>query len=173
MTVRIATLVYWLCTALLVLLPLGALFLLVDIERFAQLASRHLNLPIQWHTVTVAQWYGLWVLAALYAAIGYTGTVFLRRAFRSFAHGAWFDADSSRNLRVFSVLLAVQGIAKPVQFALAGIVLSLQHPPGGKVLAVSVGSNEATLVVAGMILWVLSDLLVAGTRADAENRQFV
>lgn len=173
MSLRLARLVHWLCTALLVVLPIGALVLFVDIDRFAALASRHLNLPIQWHTVTTGQWYALWVTAILYAAIGYAGVVFLRRAFASFARGAWFDGENSRNLRVFSLLLVVQGIAKPVQFTLAGVLLSLNHPPGGKVLAISVGSDELTLVVSGMILWVLSDLLVAGTRADAENRQFV
>ena len=173
MTVRLARVVYWLCTAWLIVVPVGAAWLLLDIDRFGVLAARTLGMPIEWHTVGYAQWYGLWLLSALYLAIGYLGVLHLRRAFASFANGQWFDTENSRSLRTFSLLLVAQGIARPTHFALSSLVLSLNHAPGDRVLSISVGSNEVILIVSGLILWVLSDLLVAGMRAQAENRQFV
>lgn len=173
MTTRLAGLVYALCTIWLVLLPAGALYLLLDINRFASIAAMNLRQPIQWHSVTSAQWYGLWVLTVLYAAIGYAAVFYLRRAFGSFARGAWFDVHNSRNLRRFALLMIGQGLAKPVHFAIASVLLSIKHPPGEKVLAVSLGSGELILITTGLIMWVLADLLVEGMKADAENRQFV
>ena len=173
MTTRLAGLVYALCTIWLVLLPAGALYLLIDLERFASIAATNLGQPIQWYTVTDPQWYGLWVSTAMYAAIGYAAVFYLRRAFGSFARGAWFDADNSRSLRRFALLLIAQGLAKPVHFAVSSVLLSINHPPGEKVLAVSLGSGEVILIATGLIMWVLADLLVEGMKADAENRQFV
>jgi hypothetical protein len=65
------------------------------------------------------------------------------------------------------------GLARPIHFSLASVVLSINHAPGDRNLSISVGSNVAILVIAGFILWVLADLLVERIRADAENRQFV
>lgn len=173
MTIRLAQLVYWVATAWLVLLPLGAAYLLFDINYLGQIGRENLNLPIQWFSVDNWQLYALWVLTALYAFLGYLGVYFLRRAFKSFAQGQWFDSRNSRSLRAFALLLVLQGIVKPIHLALASVLLSWNHPPGERVLSISVGSNELVLICSGVVLWVLSDLLVRGMRADAENRQFV
>ena len=69
--------------------------------------------------------------------------------------------------------MILQGVAKPVHFALASVILSLKHPAGERLLSISIGSDVAVLMIAGFILWVLADLLVEGSKADTENRQFV
>jgi len=173
MTRKLAALVAGLCTAWLLVLPIGALYLLIDIDTFASLAVSNLPLPIQWYTVSNGQWFALWGVTALYLALGFAGAWYLRLAFQSFARGEWFDAENSRHLRRYAMLLILQGIAKPLHFGLASVILSLNHPPGEKVLSLFVGSSEAVFVIAGFVMWVLADLLVEGTKADAENRQFV
>ncbi|MDJ0917815.1 MAG: DUF2975 domain-containing protein [Woeseiaceae bacterium] len=173
MTRTLASLVVWMCAAWLLLLPAGALYYLVNIDSLGALASRNLELPIQWFTVGRGQWYALWGATVVYLSLGYAGVWYLRKAFRSFASGDWFDAQNSRYLRRFAALLVLQGIAKPLHFGLASVILSMKHPPGERMLSISLGSNEAILIVAGLVFWVLADLLVEGTKADAENRQFV
>ena len=173
MTRKLAALVAWFCAAWLVVLPVAALYLLIDIDTFGSLAVENLPLPIQWFTVSSGQWFALWGVTALYLALGYAGAWYLRLAFTSFARGEWFDAENSRHLRRYAALLILQGLAKPLHFALASVILSLNHPPGEKVLSLFVGSSEAVFVIAGCVMWVLADLLVEGTKADAENRQFV
>lgn len=173
MTIVLARVVTWLCTLWLVVVPCGALYFLVSIDSFAAVAATGLELPIRWYSVTDAQWYGLWTLTSAYLAIAFAGVVFLRKAFASFADGNWFDETNSRNLRRFAILLMVQGVAKPVHFILSSVLLSLHHPAGEKVLSISLGSTALVLIGAGLIMWVLSDLLVEGTKATAENRQFV
>ena len=173
MTRNLAALVTWLCTAWLLLLPAAALYFLFNIDGLGALAAANLALPIQWFTVERAQWFALWAITALYLSLGYAGVWFLRKAFRSFARGNWFNEQNSRHLRRYASLLILPGFTKPLHFALASVVLSLKHPPGERVLSISFGSTEVMLVSAGLIFWVLADLLVKGSDADAENRQFV
>lgn len=173
MTRRFSLLISWGCMVLMGAVPLVALYFLFNIESFAALAQGNLGLPIQWNTLVTWQWYALWVLTACYVAIGLTGLYFLRRAFANFATGELFNQANSRDLRRFSIFLFAQVLAKPLHFALSSVLLSLHHPAGEKMLSISFGSSEITVIALAMILWVTSDLLVAGSKLQAENNQFI
>lgn len=173
MTQRFSMFIAWGCLAVLVLAPVTAIFFLIDIEAFATLARRNLGLPIQWQSVTAGQWYGLWLLTALYVAVGLGGLYFLRRAFATFARGELFNRSNSRDLRLFSVFLFAQAVAKPLHLALASVLLSLNHPAGQKMLTVSLGSDELKVIALAMMLWVMSDLLVKASTLEHENKQFI
>lgn len=161
------------CLAILVLAPVIALFFFVDIDAFAAIAKSNLNLPIQWQTVSTVQWYSLWLLTMFYLSIGLGGLYFLHRAFTNFAKGELFNPDNSRDLRLFSIFLFAQALAKPLHFALSSLLLSMNHPAGQKMLSISMGSSEIKVIALAMILWVMSDLLVKGSKLESENRQFI
>lgn len=173
MTRRLSLLISWGCTALLILVPIAALFFLVDLSSFGQFVRNSIGLPVQWRTVSDGQWYGLWALMALYVSIGMVGLYFLRRAFANFANGELFNLANSRDLRRFSILLLVQAIVTPLHFALSSVLLSLNHPAGEKMLSISFGSNEIRAIGVALVLWVMSNLLVEGCKLQTENRQFV
>ncbi len=161
------------CLALMIMVPAAALYLLIDIGSFEMLVRQNFGLPIQWHSVTITQWYSLWIVTALYLAIGLSGVYFLRRAFTNFASGELFNLANSRNLRRFAMLLVAQAIARPVYDAASSVLLSLHHVVGEKILSVSFGSNELGAIALALVFWVMSNLLVEGCKLQAENRQFV
>ncbi len=173
MSRKLSSVIAWACLCLLVITPVAALFYLLRLEQFAELARASIGLPIQWWTVSNGQWYSLWAITAAYLSIGLVGLYFLRRAFSNFAKGELFNISNSRDLRRFSVLLFVQALATPLHFSLASIILSLNHPAGEKMLSISVGSNELKAICVALVLWVMSDLLVEGCRLHAENKQFI
>jgi len=119
------------------------------------------------------QWYSLWFLTVIYISIGLTGLYFLRRAFSNFAKGQLFNYRNSRDLRHFSILLFAQALAKPLHFAISSVVLSINHPAGQKLFLFSFGSDEIKVIALAMILWVMSDLLVRGSKLENENKQFI
>lgn len=166
-------LIAWGCNAILIASPIAATYLLIDIELFASMAKSGLNLPIHWQTVSNAQWYSLWLLTFLYLATGLVGLHFLRRAFSNFAKGEFFNRSNSDDLRMFSILLFAQAVAKPLHFLLSSILLSINHPAGQKVLSVSLGSDEIKMIALALILWVMSDLLVKASGLKNENEQFI
>lgn len=173
MTRALSRVISYCCLALILLVPASALYLLIDIGAFETLARQNLNLPIQWHRVTLTQWYSLWVMTALYLAIGLSGVYFLRRAFTNFAKGELFNLANSRDLRWFAVLMFAQAVARPVFDAASSVLLSLYHPPGEKILSISFGSHELGAIALALVFWVMSNLLVEGCKLQTENRQFV
>ena len=166
-------LISWGSIAAIVLLVITLFWFLIDIAWFAELAQSNLRLPINWTTIEQWQWYVLWAVTAFYLAIGLLGLYFLHKAFKKIAAGEFFNLPNSLNLRRFSTLLFIQAAAKPLYFAIASVLLSLNHSAGEKVLVLSFGSQELAMLALAMILWVLSDVLVAGCRLQSENRQFV
>lgn len=173
MTRYFSLLIAWGCLVILILAPLAALFFLINIDTFADLAKRNLDLPIQWQSVTAVQWYWFWLLSMFYLAIGLGGFYFLRRAFANFARGELFNLNNSRDLRLFSIFLFAQALARPLHFALSSMLLSWNHPPGQKMLSISLGSGEIEVLSLAMILWVMSDLLVKASKLENENKQFI
>ena len=166
-------LISWGCIATIVLIVIALFVFLIDIAWFADLAQSNLRLPIYWTTVEQWQWYLLWVSTTAFLAIGLFGLYFLHRAFKKIATGELFNLTNSLNIRRFSILLFVQAVAKPVYFSFASVLLSLNHPAGEKIFVLTFGSQELTMLALAMILWVVSDVLVAGCRLQSENRQFV
>ncbi len=158
---------------ILITSPIVALYFLINIDQFAEIARSNITLPIQWQTVSDMQWYSLWFLTALYIAIGLAGLYFLRRAFFNFAKGQLFNYSNSRDLRLFSILLFIQALAKIIHLTISSVLLSINHPAGQKILSVYFGSNELKIIALAMILWVMSDLLVRGSKLENENKQFV
>jgi len=173
MTRQFSRLIAFGCMAILITSPLIALYFLINIELFSAMARSNLGLPIQWQTVSDIQWYSLWLLTTLYVATGLAGLYFLRRAFSNFAKGQLFNHSNSRNLRLFSILLFAQALAKPLHFSISSMLLSMNHPAGQKMLSVSLGSDEVKVIALAMILWVMSDLLVKGSKLESENKQFI
>ena len=149
------------------------MYFLINIELFSDMARSNLGLPIQWQTVSSIQWYSLWLLTVFYIATGLASLYFLRRAFSNFAKGQLFNHSNSRDLRMFSILLFAQALAKPLHFSISSVLLSMNHPAGQKILSVSFGSGEVKMIALAMILWVMSDLLVKGSKLENENKQFI
>jgi len=173
MTKQFSKLIAFGCMTVLIATPLISMYLLFNIDQFADIARKNIHLPIQWHTVSDNQWYSLWLLTTLYIAIGLVGIYFLRRAFSNFAKGQLFNYSNSRDLRLFSIFLFIQSFAKIVHLAISSILLSINHGAGQKMLSVHFGSDELKMVALAMILWVMSDLLVKGSQLENENKQFI
>jgi len=161
------------CMVILITAPFIALYFLINIELFAAITRSNLGLPIQWQTVSDMQWYSLWLLTVINISIGLAGLYFLRRAFSNFAKGQLFNHSNSHNLRLFSILLFAQALAKPLHFSISSMLLSMNHSAGQKILSVSIGSDEVKVIALAMLLWVMSDLLVRGSKLESENKQFI
>lgn len=138
-----------------------------------QIAKSNLNMPIQWNTVEPWQGYVLWGVASVHMALGAVALWFLHKAFRNLSKGEFFNLDNSLNLWRFSILLFLQALMKPFLLTMSSLLLTINHPIGERALVVSFGSQELFTLALAMIIWVVSDVLVAGNRLEHENKQFV
>lgn len=152
---------------------IALLTFIIKLSWFSELAISGIALPIQWATVEGWQWYLLWFSTAVYLSIGLLGLYFLHLTFKNISKGEFFNLTNSLNIKRFSIFLFMQAAAKPIHLSLASLYLSFNHPEGEKVFALVFGSQEVFVLSLAMILWVISDVLVAGCKLQSENRQFV
>lgn len=159
---------------LLIFVIMGfGLYFLIFPDSFAAFAQQSLEMPIQWRTVEPWQLYLLWTVSAAYMALSVAALYFLWRAFSRFSAGELFNIENSRAIRMFAIYLFLQALASPIRFALSSVILSANHPQGEKMLSLSIGSDTLQTIAYGMILWIVSELLIAGNKIEIENKQFV
>ncbi|HJN46842.1 MAG TPA: DUF2975 domain-containing protein [Vicinamibacterales bacterium] len=151
----------------------AAIYFAADIQAFGRLAQQGAALPIQWATVEPAQLYALWLSTLIYLTPGAIALWFLSVAFRRFASGAWFDPASSIAFRRFALLLLLQTGLQPIHSAMSSVVLSMNHPPGQKILSITLGTNELKSIGLALIIWVIAELIRRGRSLEEENEAFV
>lgn len=174
MTRLLSRLIYWLFSVYLLVMPLGALWLLLRLDQFQQLMAGFLiSYGINWDYVSEGQLYALWVLTTVALGLWYCVVLFLQRCFRSFARGEWIDLENSRHLRAAATLLLIEAVAGPVLRTAESLLMTMNQPPGERMLVLGVGTVDLRSLISGLVLWVLADLLVKGMQAVQENREFV
>ncbi len=149
------------------------LICLFNFSWFELVIQENIDVPIQWHTVERWQWYSLWGLTTAFLLFGLCGVYYLFLSVRGISAAGLFDLKNSVYLRRFALIALSQVILKPMCFTLAIILLSWNHPAGQKMLVISVGSEQVSTLVLGLIIWVMSDMLVAGNELDVENKHFI
>ncbi len=170
---KFSQVIAWGSAVLMLCIPLFAVYLVIDISRFSAFIHGGLKLPIQWQTVEPWQLYGLWFVSVCFWAIAVAALYFLRRAFSAFAKGELFTAENSQSIRVFAVLVFAQAVSKPLQAAIASVLLSLNHPEGQRMLSITLGSDTVQTIGLSMILWIVAEILIAAHHLENENKQFV
>lgn len=103
-------------------------------------------------------WYGLWQLWHL---------------FGHYARGQALTAAAQQPLRRFAWALLLMAPAGPLFRAALGVVFTLGNPPGQRVLALGISSNDYLLLLVGLVLLAIATVMAEAVRAAEENREFV
>ncbi|MCW8091093.1 DUF2975 domain-containing protein [Alteromonas sp. ASW11-130] len=168
----ISKVIVWACITVICVTPVVYLYFIVNVDSLAHFTKASLSLPIQWDTVSLAQWYALLSVTFIYHGIGLVSLYVLSKAFKNFAKGELFNHSNSQNLRWFALLIFIQAITRPIHYAFSSVILSFNHPTGEKVLAFLVSSEELKIIVLAGIMWVISELVVKARVFETENKQF-
>jgi hypothetical protein len=96
-----------------------------------------------------------------------------RGLFARFAQGEMLEAQTGRDLRSIGGLVAAYAVLTPVAKSLITVALTLGNPPGQRMLAVALGTNEVILAVLGALIFVLGHAMAEAARIADDNRQIV
>lgn len=113
---------------------------------------------------------GLVALANL--AIAATGLYAVWRIGDGFARSDVFSDSCGRWLRRLGATLLVGAVSTVFSRTIA-IGVAMTVPDDGHMLVIGFGSNEAFLVLAGLMMLVLGHVMVLASAIDAENKAFV
>jgi hypothetical protein len=100
------------------------------------------------------------VLAAPMAIVG-RGLLFMVALFRDHGAGRVFTAANAGRIRAFGLCLVVGALVKPVAHTLAVLALTHGFEPGTRLLQITLGLGDATLVALGggmaVLGWVMGE----------------
>jgi len=159
---------------------LAIIFLLVNamiwlVPDWAEYAARHLSGVTPGTPLTLStevKMMGL-LLSTLHLGILAYALFAVARIFRMFARGDWFSPDISRCLQRFGIALLLFGAVTPLVRALLTVIITMQNPPGQRMLAIGFSSNDFVLVLVGTLIIMLGYTMREAVRMADENRQIV
>ncbi|MEM6371360.1 MAG: hypothetical protein AAF727_01070 [Pseudomonadota bacterium] len=160
-------------TALLIVIPLGALFLfatggvtpdsLQDAYGIAQMPDVLAPGPtLVWSAVEATR------LALLFWVI-WTVRVWLRAC----ASGAVFAGSTAQHVQRIGTALLALAAAQIIGHTIAVAALTWGNPPGARSLAIAFGSTEMILVLAAGLVTLFGWIQSEAARMSAENESFV
>jgi len=124
-------------------------------------------------TITPAvQFYGA-LISLVPLGLGIFGMVQVWFLFGEYAQGRIFTAIASRRLRRLAWSLIAAAATQVVARTLHGLVLTMNNPPGKKMLILSVSSNDYSFLIFGVLLLGIAWVMVEATRLAQENAEFV
>jgi hypothetical protein len=113
------------------------------------------------------------LVAALPLALGIYGLVQVWRLFGEYAQGRVFTLEACTCLRRLAWSLIAAAAAQVAARTLLGLVLTLNNPPGKRMLLIHLTSNDYAFLVFGVLLLGIAWVMVEAARLAQEHAEFV
>jgi hypothetical protein len=139
----------------------------------AEAVRAHLNMNPADVTLSFAARALAGILSAAHAGLLCAALLAARRLFLRFAHDAAIEAQTGRDLRLIGGLVAAYALTTPLSKTLMVLAVTMDNPPGHRMLTISLGSNELILGVLGALILVLGHVMAEAARIADDNRQIV
>ncbi|WP_140630801.1 DUF2975 domain-containing protein [Methylibium rhizosphaerae] len=108
--------------------------------------------------VLLVSWFGLWQVWQL---------------FGGYARGEVFTTAAALRLRRLALVLMSLCLVKPLTGALMSVALTFNSPPGQRLLAVGLSSDDYLTLLMGAVLLAIASVMREAVRLAAENAEFV
>jgi hypothetical protein len=105
-----------------------------------------------------------WALGALWQ---------LWALFGAYRQGDVFGSRPVGHLRHFGWAMVGLAVAEPLSTALASVAISLDNPPGQRMLAIGLGSHDYALLMCALVFVAVARVMAEAARLAEENAQLV
>jgi len=168
----ISRLLGWVCLALVVLLPVSVVVVWLNFDVFGPSMADRLGitrshaLPEQLQPVQMALGIGVMMVPAAVMAFGLWN---LRQLFAGFGAGRIFTLENTRALRIFAWSAMAVIVVQFFTDGLLTVVLTLNNPPGQRVLALSLSTEQIIALFVGAVFVVIARVLEEGRKLADDN----
>lgn len=102
------------------------------------------------------------------------GLYLVQKIFLKYRQGSIFTVENAKHYRSLGFLFFVHAfLAKPLGFALLILGVTLNQPPGERVLSLSFGTGNMNSIILGLLVIVISWVMQEGSRLEEEQRLVV
>jgi hypothetical protein len=171
---RISRVMVWACVAMVVTLPVALVYYWA-ITSAPELGVQHGNLRTDAIVAPLATWQR--VAAAAVTAVPLVllliGVWQAKRCFAQFAAGQIFTTQATGHLRRFAGWVAAAALAAMVASAATSTLLTLQNPPGMRLVIVGISSTNLFSFFFAALVWLMADVIGQGQTLAEENAHFI
>jgi len=93
--------------------------------------------------------------------------------FGAYRSGDVFGPRPMTRLRRFGWAMTALAVAQPLSTTLASVAASWDNPPGQRMVAVILGSNDYALLMSALVFVALGRVMTVAARLAQENQEFV
>lgn len=168
----ISRLLGWVCLGLMIFLPASVLacWLYFDVfgpgiaDRLG--IAREYAIPDQLTPTQIALGIGVMMVPV---GIMMFGLWNLRQLFQGFGAGRIFTLENTRSLRIFAWSAMVVIVVQFFTDGLLAVVLTLSNPPGQRILALSLSTEQIVAIFIGAVFVVIARVLEEGRKLADDN----
>jgi hypothetical protein len=161
------------CSVIMGVIPLCLILIWVNFEFTASTFQLFADIPYQPEYMTqVTLIFGFIVSAALASFIFYALHK-LRQFFVSCSAGDVFTSENGCYLHRFSIFTMLYAVLTIPAKALLALILTINNPPGERILSISLSSTELSLVFLGAVFLVISWIIKESARIAEDNANIV
>ncbi|WP_417381423.1 DUF2975 domain-containing protein [Gimesia sp.] len=168
----ICRILYYLCALSLWLLPAFLLWVWFCADRIAaqngMIPVKAIPLPLPVSTKV-----GMVLVSVLLLAPTYWGLFALHRFLKACCAEDYLGTQNSRLLKRFALGLMGTAFLSPVCGAALSVLLTMHNPPGQRMLAINLSSNQIVLAAVGALIFLLANLLKRASLIAEEHAQIV
>lgn len=170
---QISQLLYWVLLVFIVGISIMWSLFFVSIDNFGRVLHKNAPFIIQWQTVETWQLYLSACLLFVPVAIFLWGVHNLRKLFRAFNKGEYFDIQNVSKVKNFSLSLVASAVLQTILISIVSVIMSINHPEGQQQLSLSITSQMVFIIVLGLIFYAMSKILLEAHAIYEENKEFV
>lgn len=172
---RASRIMAWLAlagAAVYIALDIGTFLIPDTLNAFGAFQAHHLGMRIL-STIPLALRADALALDLVPIALLAWALIELHRLFLAYAGGDVFTEESLGRLSRIAALLFVQAAVAFVMEAPISYVLSLAHPPGHRVVTLTLSSYDVSFLFTAGVVLVIARVMAEARRVAVENAEFV
>lgn len=170
---RVSKLLRGACDAYLLLRPLLAVGIWLNLESVMRSVGPFANLPMRMEFIGPVNVILGFLVTCIPMGLMMYGVWRLRQLFSLYSTGALFSLASARHLHVFASMLLVTVLTSPVIDILLSLVLTMNYPAGERAISINLGSNDLSMLFIAGVMFAIAWIMREGYLLAEENAEFV
>ncbi|WP_298862115.1 DUF2975 domain-containing protein [uncultured Gimesia sp.] len=171
-TSTICKVLYYCCIISLFAMPILLVWVWLYADLIAASASSLPASAIQ-HPLPVWTKCLMVLLSATVMAPTYWGLFSIRQFLKACCAEDYLSSQNSRYLKRLAFGLFGTALLSPISCSILSVLLTIDNPPGQKMLTIGISSNQIILAAVGGLLFVLANLIQRASLIAEEHAQIV
>lgn len=170
---RVSFVLRFACAAYLVLKPLFAVIIWLNLEEMADDLNPLFAEPLRMEFIGPLNLLLGFLVSSIPMALMMYGVWRLRELFGLYRLGEFFTPATASHLHAFAKMLLITVVISPIVDILTSVAMTIGYPQGERSISIDFSSNDLSTLFLSGLLFALAWAMREGHRLAEENAEFV